>query len=264
MSDMSRPKSARWRGPQNIVPPVVVLVAALAALEIYLRAADVPAYLWPRPSAVGRCMIHEAGQIFSALGWTTLAALGGFVASLVLGVTIAVALSAWPLLRRAIYPYTIFFQTVPIVAIAPVLVLKLGFGLWPVIVCAWIVSVFPVIATMLAGLLSTDPALVDLLRLYGAGPIASLWKLRIPWAMPSLFSGLRVAAGLAVIGTVVAEFLVGQMVGKVGLGVVIVDGIHRGRLDLAFAAVLMASMLGLALFVLVNVSSWLCLRRWRA
>ncbi len=82
--------------------------------------------------------------------------------------------------------------------------------------------------------------------------------------MPNLFTGLRVAAGLAVIGAVVAEFLVGQTVGHVGLGVLIVDGSHQSRLDIAFAAILLASGLGLAMFAAVNLAAWLSLRRWHA
>ena len=197
-----------------------------------------------------------------ALGWTSLAAVGGFIASGVVGVLLAVMLSASPMIRRAIYPYTVFFQTVPIVAIAPMLIFWLGFGLEPVAVCAFIVSVFPVIANTLAGLLSTDAALTDLFRLYGAGGISMMWKLRLPSALPNIFTGLRIAAGLAVIGTVVAEFLVGQMIGKVGLGVLVVDGIHNSHLDIAFAAVLLASLLGLAMFAAVNWAGYMALRRW--
>jgi NitT/TauT family transport system permease protein len=166
--------------------------------------------------------------------------------------------------RRAVYPYTLFFQTVPIIAIAPLLVLWFGAGLSSVAVSAFIVSVFPVIANTLSGLLSTDPALVDLFRLYGARRGATLWKLRFPSALPSLFDGLRVAAGLAVIGTVVSEFLVGNLVDGEGLGVKIVAAKNVGRTDRLFAAVLLASLLGLAMFSGVNLASRLALRRWHA
>ena len=173
-------------------------------------------------------------------------------------------LSSSSLLRRAIYPYTVFFQTVPIVAIAPLLLFWLQSGLLPVAICAFIVSVFPVIANTLAGLLSTDPALVDLFRLYGAGKVPAMWKLRLPSALPNIFTGLRVAAGLAVIGSIVAEFLVGEIVGNVGLGVLVVYGIHQSHLDLAFAAVLLASFLGLLMFAAVNLASWWTLKTWHA
>ena len=129
---------------------------------------------------------------------------------------------------------------------------------------AFIVSVFPVIANAINGLLSTDPALVDLFRLYGARRLDALWKLRLPSALPGLFSGLRVAAGLAVIGTVVAELLVGQIGEGAGLGVAITTAAKYGRTDRMFAGVLLTSLLGLALFAGVNLAGHRLLRRWHA
>lgn len=245
-------------------PPFVVLVLAVSAWEITVRAADVPPYLLPRPSQVLQSFVADRGDLLDGLLWTTLAAVAGFVASALAGIAIAVVLSSSSLVRRALYPYTLFFQTVPIVAIAPMLLFWLGAGIDSVAVCAFIVSVFPVIANTLSGLLSTDPALADLFRLYGARRAATLWKLRLPSALPAVFTGLRVAAGLSVIGTVIAEFLVGQIVGRAGLGVRIISAIHESRTDLAFAAVILASLLGLALFGAVNLCGHLALRRWHA
>lgn len=245
-------------------PPALVLLVAVVGLEISLRAAHVQRWMMPLPSAVAASLVDDANELFSGLGWTALSAAGGFAASGVLGVALAIALSASQTLRRAFYPYTVFFQTVPIIAIAPMLMFWMHSGPFPVGVCALIVSIFPVIANTLAGLLSTDPALIDLFRLYGASPLAALWKLRLPSALPNILTGLRIAAGLAVIGAVVAEFLVGEIVGKVGLGVIIVDGIHQSHLAKAFAAILLASLLGLAMFGAINLAGWLSLRRWHA
>lgn len=256
--------SAAQSALRRVLPPVGVLILAVIAWGLYARLTNAPAWLLPRPRAVMRSFYRDSDKLLPSLGWTALAALSGFAVSAIVGIAIAIALSASPLLRRAFYPYTLFFQTVPIVAIAPMLIIWLGVGLGPVTVCAFIVSVFPVIANTLAGLMSTDPALVDLFRLYGARPIASLWKLRLPSALPNVFTGLRIAAGLAVIGTVVAEFLVGQIVGNVGLGVRVMSAIHESRMDLAFAAILLASLLGLAMFGAVNLAARLSLRRWHA
>ena len=167
-------------------------------------------------------------------------------------------------MRRAFSPYTVLFQTVPIIAIAPMLSIWFAPGLKAVAACAFIVSVFPVIANTLAGLISTDPALVDLFRLYGAGRGANMFKLRLPSSLPSVFTGLRVAAGLTVIGTVVAEFLVGELGEAQGLGVVIVSASHNGHSDRVFAAVLLASALGLAMLGTVNLVGRLVLANWYA
>lgn len=239
-------------------------MAVVVVWDAYVTITHTPPYLLPRPWAVLRSLVVNRDRLLPSLGWTALAALSGFAASTLTGILIAVLLSASNFLRRAFYPYTVFFQTVPIIAIAPMLIIWVGFGIKPVVVCAFIVSIFPVIANTLIGLLSTDPALVDLFRLYGARPVAALWKLRLPSALPSILTGLRIAAGLAVIGTVVAEFSVGEIVGTVGLGVRIVSATKQSETDFAFAAVLLASLLGLAMFGAVNVVGHLALRRWHA
>lgn len=248
----------------TFVPPIVVLIVVTLLVELYIRHANTPIYLVPRPSKVFSTLSTEHEYLTSALWTTTKAALIGFALSAVLGVAMAIALASSVWIRRAFAPYTVFFQTVPIIAIAPMLSIWLDPGLKAVAACAFIVSVFPVIANTLAGLVSTDPALLDLFRLYGAGPVASMFKLRFPAALPNVFTGLQVAAGLTVIGTVVAEFLVGELGESQGLGVVIVAATHNGHSDRVFAAVLLASALGLAMFGAVSLVRRLALKNWHA
>lgn len=247
----------------SILPPAAVFIVAVAAMDIAARMLDEP-FLLPRPGAVAQVMVDRRGELAASLWTTTQATLIGFFASAVAGVAVAMILAAWPLGRRAIYPYTVFFQTVPIIAIAPLLVIWCGPGIGAVALSAFIVSVFPVIANTLAGLLSTDPALEDLFRLYEASRWARLWKLKLPSALPNIFTGLRIAAGLAVIGTVVGEFLVGLFGPGEGLGVRIVSAKKTGHTDEVFAAVLIASLLGLAMFAAINLAAKLLLRRWHA
>jgi NitT/TauT family transport system permease protein len=175
------------------------------------------------------------------------------------GIAMAVLLSSSRGVQRAFYPYAIFFQTVPLIAVAPLLVIWFGFGIQTVIASAFVASVFPVIANTLSGILSTDPPLRDLFKLYGASRLVTLFKLRLPAALPQVFTGLRVSAGLAVIGSIVGEFIAGG-----GLGSVVETARTQQRIDKVFAAVLLASLLGLALFGLINLLSHLTLRRWHA
>jgi len=248
----------------TFLPPALVFVGACVALEIYVRAFHVPVFLLPRPTAVLATLASDARTLTTAVGSTTAAALAGFAASAVLGVLGAGVLSSSRIARRALYPYTVVFQTVPIIAIAPLLIRWFEPGFQSVAICAFVVSVFPVITNTLTGLLSTDPALADLFRLYGARRRDVMFRLRLPFALPSLFAGLRVAAGLAVIGTVVSELLVGEIGQGEGLGIVIIRGVRYGRSDLVFAAVLLTSLLGLTLFGAVNLVGHLLLRRWHA
>ena len=244
-------------------PPALVLIAAIVVMGIWAKMLAEP-FMLPTPQAVAQVMVERRGELLASLWTTTQAALIGFLASAISGVAVGMALSASTLVRRAFYPYTVFFQTVPIVAIAPLLMIWCGPGLTAVSLCAFVVSVFPVISSTLSGLLSTDPALEDLFRLYGASPWARQWKLKLPYALPSIFTGLRVAAGLAVIGTVVGEFLVGLFGQEEGLGVRIVSAKKQGRTAEVFAAVLIASLLGLAMFACINLAAKLLLGRWHA
>ncbi|MES2962732.1 MAG: ABC transporter permease subunit, partial [Bdellovibrionota bacterium] len=174
-----------------VVPPSIPLVLVTVALEIVAKNAWVPTYLMPAPSDVLRSMIDDREELWSGFRATAIAAFAGLALSFVVGTSFAILLSASRFLKRAIYPYAIFFQTVPIIAIAPLLVIWFGFGQPTVIASAFIVSIFPIVASTLLGLESTDPALVDLFRLYSAGPIERMTRLRIPFALPQMFSGLR-------------------------------------------------------------------------
>ncbi len=247
---------------RNVLPPLAALAGLLGAWEGLARAFGVPRYLLPPPSAVAQAMLAELPQLLLAASVTARAALYGFALSAVVGALTAVVLSTSRPLERALYPYTVFLQTVPIVAIAPLLVLWFGAGMRAVAISAFIVSLFPVIANTLAGIRSVEPTLRDLFRLYGASRAATLLKLELPSALPSFVTGLRVAAGLAVIGAIVGEFVAGFSESGAGLGILILSSYRQLRTDLLFASVLFASMLGLILFGAVNLAGYLLLRRW--
>jgi len=244
---------------KRILPPLVPFIVVTLALEWMVRSGALPPYLVPAPTAILRALIDSRDELAGALAKTSAAAVIGFALSTLTGVAVAVLLSSSRAVQRAFYPYAVFFQTVPIIAIAPLLVIWFGYGMKTVIASSFIVSIFPVIANTLTGLLSTDPALRDLFRLYGASATVTLVKLRFPAALPQILTGLRVASGLAVIGAIVGEFIGGQ-----GLGSVVDVARTQQRVDKVFAAVLLASVLGLGLFALINLISVLTLRRWHA
>ena len=254
---MNAGAAKRWLA--AAAPPLLVAVAGVAALEAAVRGFGVREFLLPPPSKVLRTVFDEGAELWPAAGETALAAAIGFAASTAFGVAAAVVLSSARWVQRAFYPYAVFFQTVPIIAVAPLLVVWIGYGLRTVAVSAFIVSAFPVVANTLGGLLSTEPALRDLFRLYGAGRVDTMLKLRLPFALPGILTGLRVAAGLAVIGAIVGEFIAGG-----GLGGVIDVSLTQQRVDKVFAGVLLASGLGLTLFLAVNLISRLALRHWHA
>ena len=184
---------------RSVIPALIPLLLVIAAAELAVRYGLVKSYLVPAPSSVLRAMIESRVELFGALLTTSVSALVGFLLSTVAGIAIAVFLSSSRAIQRAFYPYAVFFQTVPIIAIAPLLVIWFGYGTRTVVASAFVVSIFPVIANTLSGILSTEPALLDLFRLYGASTLVTLFKLRFPAALPQILTGLRVASGLAVI-----------------------------------------------------------------
>ena len=242
----------------KVIPPLLPLIVGGVLAELAVRQNWVQAFLVPAPSRVARTLLKES-DLWRAAWETAVASAAGFALSAVVGLLVAVALSSSRWVQRTFYPYAVLFQTVPIIAIAPMLVIWIGLDIRTVITSAFIVSVFPVIANALNGLLSTDPALVDLFRLYGARRASTLLKLRLPFALPAILTGLRVAGGLAVIGAIVGEFITGG-----GLGGIIDVSRTQQRVDKIFAGLLLASGLGVVLFGLVNLVSRLTLRHWHA
>ncbi len=248
-----RSRQASW------LPPLLPLVLSVGAAELAVRMAWVPSYLIPAPSEVLQSLLDDRVELTLA-AWSTLSsALAGLLLSFVTGTLFAIALSSSDLARRAFYPYAVFFQTVPIISIAPLLVIWFGFGQPTVIASAAIVSVFPIIASTLLGLKSTEPSLLDLFKLYTASNRQTLWMLKIPFALPQIFSGLRIASGLAVVGAIVGEFIGGG-----GLGSVVDAARTQQRIDRVFAAVLISSLLGIVLVGTVNIISALSLGSWHS
>lgn len=245
-----------------IVPPVVSLAFVLGVWELIVRVQSIPAYLLPPPSAIYSAGWTNVGSLLDASFTTAQSALIGFFLSIVIGISLAVVLGTSRLLERAFYPYAVFLQTVPIVAIAPLLVIWFGPGQRAVSVAAFIVSVFPMMANTLTGLRSVDPALRDLFRLHGASKAKTLFLLSLPHATPSIVTGLRVSGGLSVIGAIVGEFVAGFAEGSAGLGIRILESYRLLRTDLLFAYVVCACMLGLALFGCTNLLGSRLMRKW--
>jgi NitT/TauT family transport system permease protein len=243
---------------ETFLSPLLPLAIAGAIAELAVRSGWVPAYLVPAPSTVAWTLVSER-DLWRATAETGVASVTGFLLSAFFGLSLAIALSSARWVLRMFYPYAVLFQTVPLIAIAPMLVIWIGFGMPTVIASAFIVSVFPVIANSVNGLRSTEPALLDMFRLYGASRGAMLWKLRVPFALPAILTGLRIAGGLAVIGAIVGEFITGG-----GLGSIIDASRTQQRVDKVFAVLLLASGLGISLFGVVELISRRTLRHWHA
>lgn len=247
----------------RVWPPLVVFAGFLLAWQLLCTALAVPSYLVPTPTRVAAAAIDNAAALATGAGLTALAALLGLLISLLLGTTVAIAFSQSRFLARSLYPYAIFLQTVPIVAVAPLIVIWFGTGLASVVLVAVIISLFPVITNGTTGLTRVDPQYLELFAMRDASRAQILLKLRLPGAVPYLVTGAKIASGLAVIGAIVGEFFAGYGAAGFGLGYLIVQSSGQLKTAELFAAIFACTLLGLLLFAAVSLLGELVLRRWR-
>lgn len=244
------PKQRRgFRWPSSI-DSILLCAALLVAWEIGVRIGNVPSYLVPPPSAVAERLVRDYDQILFHTVATTNEVVIGFGLAIIVSIPLAALLAQFRPLERALYPILVASQTVPKVAIAPLIVVWFGFGLTPKILIAFLICFFPIVIDALIGFRSTPKEVIWLARSMGA----SRWKIfahfQVPAALPNIFAGMKVASTLAVVGAVVGEFVAADR----GLGYQLI--IANGTLDvvLAFAVLVVLSVMGIVLFAIVDLA----------
>jgi NitT/TauT family transport system permease protein len=240
-----------------------VFAALLALWQSVLWIFGIPAYMLPSPWAVARAVAARLPSLGTSFAITAEEALGGLLASIVAGVAIALVFAQSRWVRRMLYPYTLLLQTVPIVAIAPLILMWVGAGMAAVALIAFIISLAPVIANTTQGLVSVEENMVHLFLMHNASPAQLLFKLRLPHAVPALFVGIRIASGISVIGAITGELYAGSSrVGEGGLGYSILYASSQLQTDYLFALVFAATVLGFSFFFLVMFFEWYFIYRW--
>ena len=245
----------------RIVLPIVVLALGLLIWEAVVRIENVPAYVLPAPLLILKTLVTDWALLGRSLLVTLATTLEGFLLAAVGGVGLAVLFNQSRLVEYSLYPYAVILQVTPIVAIAPLLLIYLPQQA-AVLVCAWIVAFFPVLANTTLGLNSVDRNLGDLFSLYGASRGQVLWRLKLPSALPYILGGLRIAGGLSLIGAVVAEIAAGSAGAGSGLAYRIAESGYRLNIPRMFAALLLLSVAGIVIFYLLSLVNYLVLRRW--
>jgi NitT/TauT family transport system permease protein len=224
-------------------------VLILALWEGIARLLDVPRYLVPKPTDIADAAFDNRGQLLEATGRTMMASFAGLCLGIVLGITGAVVLGFSRFLERSVFPYAIVLQTTPIVAIAPLIVIWIGPGLRSIIICSLIISFFPMLSNTLVGLNAVDPEARSLFRLYGASRSRTMWKLRLPGALPYIMAGVTISGGLSVIGAIVGEFVAGIGGGRGGLGFVIQVSSKQFNVPYLFAGAIAGALTGITYHV---------------
>jgi NitT/TauT family transport system permease protein len=242
---------------------LAVFGALLILWQIVIWIFHVQPYMLPPPGAVARAVGARFPSLLTSLAITAIESAGGLAASVVFGTLIALVFAQSRWVRKMFYPYTLLLQTVPIIAIAPLILMWVGAGTPAVTLIAFIISLAPIIANTTQGLISVDENLVHLFLMHNASRGQLLFKLRLPHAVPSLFVGIRIASGIAVIGAITGELYAGSSsVGQGGLGYSILYASSQLQTDYLFALVFAATVLGFSFFFLVMFFEWYFLHRW--
>ncbi len=242
---------------------LAVFGALLLLWQLVIWIFRVPPYMLPSPWAVAKAVAARFPSLLNSFVITAEEAVGGILLSIVVGVGVALIFAQSRWVRRMLYPWTLLLQTVPIVAIAPLILMWMGAGIPSVTFIAFIISLAPIIANTTQGLVSVDENLVHLFLMHNASRAQLLFKLRLPNAVPSLFVGIRIASGIAVFGAITGELYAGSSsAGQGGLGYSILYASSQLQTDYLFALVLAATVLGFGFLFLVMFLEWHFLHRW--
>jgi NitT/TauT family transport system permease protein len=261
----TRTTEPRERGRRDAVLrvalPVAVLALTVLIWDLAVRLTGTPAYVLPGPGVVFSTLVSDWPILSASLLVTLTTTFQALALAVIGGVGLAILFSQSRLVEYSLYPYAVILQVTPIVAIAPLLLIYLPQPA-AVLACAWIVAFFPVLANTTLGLNSVDRNLADLFALYGATRLQVLFLLRLPAALPYMLGGLRIAGGLSLIGAVVAEIAAGSAGAGSGLAYRIAESGYRLNIPRMFAALLLLSAAGVAIFFALSLVSHLALRRW--
>ncbi len=246
----------------RVLIPVVMLAALIGIWQAYVTAWAVPHYILPSPVRVAEALVGDWPILSGALLVTLKITFTALFLALVGGLALAILLVQSRWIELALGPYLVILQVTPIVAIAPLILIYAPTTQTALLICAFIVAFFPVLSNSVQGLKSTDHNLLDLYALYGASRLQTLWLLRLPAALPYFLAGLKIAGGLSLIAAVVAEFAAGSAGAGSGLAFRILESQFRLNIPRLFAALILLSAAGVAIYAVTSFVSWLLLHRW--
>lgn len=249
-------KVARW------FLPSLVMALSILAWHLYVTIAEVPHYILPGPVLVAQKMAEDWAILWPAMMTTARLTLIALAMAIVGGAALAVAFTQSKWVEMSFFPYAVILQVTPVVAIAPLLQIYVDSPFLAALLCAWIVAFFPILSNTTVGLKSTDRNLEDLFTIYGASRWQRLRYLAAPSALPFFMGGLKIAGGLALIGAVVAEFVIGRAGTGLGLASTLLEASYRFNFGRLYAALILISLMGILIFAAMSALSYLTLHRW--
>lgn len=262
LPDVNAKRAKRRDLALRIAVPFIVVAVLVLIWHVYVKLSGVPPYILPGPVAVANAFVTDWGTLAPALWVTTKITLISLVLALIGGVGFAIFLVQSRWIELAFYPLAVILQVTPVVAISPLILIYAPSTQVALLICAFLVAFFPILSNMVQGLKSVDHNLINLFELYGASRWQTLLYLKLPAAQPYFMTGLRIGGGLALIAAVVAEFAAGSAGAGSGLAFRLLEAQYRMNIPRLFAALLMLSLLGVAIFAMTSFISWLSLHRW--
>lgn len=247
---------------QIYLGPIIAFILFIAIWQTVPVLLGLKPFILPKPTDVVNAAIIDWHLLWPAVQITVVESIIGFLVSAVIGILVSVLLASSKILERSIYPYAIILQTIPVVAVAPIVVIWFGAGFNSIIVISFLIGFFPVISNTLMGLNSVDKNMDDLFTLYNASKWQRMWKLRIPSALPYIMAGLKISCTLSIVGAIVGEYIAGIGGGKGGLGYSITVAAVQVKTAYLFACGIAAAILGIVFYLLVSLFANFMLKSW--
>jgi NitT/TauT family transport system permease protein len=218
--------------------------------EVAAHVFNLPSYILPAPTEIFSELVNRRTQYWNAALFTLQPMLIGFACAVVIGIALALLVAFSRTMEKTVYPLLIFFQIVPKIAVAPLFIIWFGFGLMPKVLLVFLLSFFPVVVSAITAFRSVDPDIMDLARSTGAGTWRTFVRVKVPHALPTLFTGIKVAAALSATAAVVAEFVASDR----GLGYLLLEANGNLNTSMAFGSVFVLTALGFALYATVEIA----------
>ena len=242
--------------------PSAVMILTILAWHLYVTINEIPHYVLPGPLLVAQSVVDDWGLLWPAMMITSRLTLLALFFAIIGGVCLAVAFTQSRWAEMSFFPYAVILQVTPVVAIAPLLQIYVDSAFVAALLCAWIVAFFPILSNTTIGLKSADHNLQDLFTIYGASRWQRLRYLSAPSALPFFLGGLKIAGGLALIGAVVAEFVIGRAGTGLGLASTLLEASYRFNFGRLYASLILISVMGVIIFAVTSTISHLMLRKW--
>jgi len=260
--ELARAQRARTERIAKWTLPSLVLVLSILAWHFYVTIAEVPHYVLPGPVLVAQKLVEDWPILWEAMLATGRLTLLALAMAIVGGVALAVAFTQSKWAEMSFFPYAVILQVTPVIAVAPLIQIYVDSAFVAALLCAWIVAFFPILSNTTIGLKSADHNLQDLFAIYGATRWQRLRLLNAPAALPYFLGGLKIAGGLALIGAVVAEFVIGRAGTGLGLASTLLEASYRFNFGRLYAALILISLMGVVIFAITSLISHLALRKW--